>query len=440
MINILKKGITLLKTNRFIGNTNWLIFQNIYSMLLSLVVGALSARYLEPANYGLIGYGASLVNLFASISQVGLDSILLNEIVNHPKEKGKIIGTAIGMRIPASLISFCCVLIMVFILEPGNRLLWAITALQAFAIVLRGYELLNEWFLSELNSKQYVLANMLGQTAVSVWKLMLIVMGATVFWFGASTTVQALVCGCVVVGIFVKTKDFKLSFSWKTAVYLFGKSKHYIISGLAVALYTQMDKVMVGKMLGDVEVGYYTAAMTIAMLWEFVPQAIINSSRAVILEEKTRDEGTYQRKLKWLFFFISIMGIAVGIVIQIFGGLAVYILYGAQYMEAVPVLQLLIWSTTFAMLGVARNIWSLAEDKNKYSKYYTICGSIVNLVFNALTIPIWGIQGAAASTLLAEIVVALGSPLLWKETRPFVAFYLSSWREGIRLIKQYWRK
>ena len=48
--------------SKFVGNTSWLLFQNIYSMMLSLVIGALSARYLGPSNYGLIGYGASLVS------------------------------------------------------------------------------------------------------------------------------------------------------------------------------------------------------------------------------------------------------------------------------------------------------------------------------------------------------------------------------------------
>ena len=57
--------------NKFITNTNWLLFKNIYSMLLSLVVGSLSVRYLGPSNYGLIGYGTSLVNLFNAISQLG---------------------------------------------------------------------------------------------------------------------------------------------------------------------------------------------------------------------------------------------------------------------------------------------------------------------------------------------------------------------------------
>ena len=101
----MKRIWNLLRNNRFVGNTNWLIFQNIYSMMLSLVVGALSARYLGPSNYGLIGYGTSLVNLFTSISQLGLDSILMNEMVCHPEKKGTIMGTALCMRLVASTIS-----------------------------------------------------------------------------------------------------------------------------------------------------------------------------------------------------------------------------------------------------------------------------------------------------------------------------------------------
>lgn len=426
--------------NRFIGNTNWLLFQNIYSMILSLVVGALTARYLEPANYGLIGYGTSLVNLFTAISQLGLDSIIMNEMVIHPERKGKIMGTALCMRVAASCVSFSCVLVLVAVLEPGNYVLWVITALQAFAIVCRVYELLNEWFLSELKSKYYVIANICGQTVVSIWKVILMILGASVLWFGASTTIQAMVCGGIVAVIFGMNKNFKLEFSTDTARELFGKGKHYVIAGLAIALYTQMDKVMVGKMLGETEVGFYTAAMTIAMLWEFIPQAIINSSRVLILEKKNHDEQEYRKKLQLLFFGISIMGILVGIVVQIFGNLAVYILYGAKYMSAAPVLKLLIWSTTFAMIGVARNIWSVAENKNKYSKNYTIFGGIFNLIFNALTIPVWGIFGAAVSTLGAQVVVSLISPLFWKDTRPFVSLYAESWKTGWIFLRSMIRK
>ncbi len=430
MWKILKK----IKNNRFIGNMNWLIFQNIYSMGLSLVIGALSARYLGPSNYGLIGYGASLVNLFTAISQLGIDNVLINEMMKHPEEKGCVMGTALCMRTFSAAVSFVCAMILVVLIEPGNYVLWFITGIQAFAIALRAYELLNEWFLSEMKSKYYVLANICGQTVVGVWKIVLLILGASVVWFAASTTVQALVCGSIVIGIFLVTRDFRLGFRMQNAKDILKRSQHYVFAGIAVSLYTQMDKVMLGRMLGEREVGIYTAAMTISMIWEFIPTAIFNSSRTMILEAKLRDEKEYQEKLKCLLFAITVLGLFVGLVVQVFGRLAVWILYGREYMDAVPVLRLLIWSTSFAVIGVARNVWSVAEDKNRYSKYYPICGAVFNLVFNALTIPIWGIYGAALGTMLAQVIVAFVSPLFWTETRPFVRLYLESLKSGPYLM------
>ena len=409
-------------------------------MGLSLVVGALSARYLGPSNYGLIGYGASLVNLFTAISQLGIDNVLINEMMKHPEEKGRVMGTALCMRVCSATVSLVCAMILVILIEPGNHVLWFITGIQAFAIALRAYELLNEWFLSEMKSKYYVVANICGQTVVGIWKIVLLILQASVVWFAASTTVQAFVCGGIVITVFLMTRDFKLGFCLQYAKDIFDRSKHYVLAGLAIALYTQMDKVMLGRMMGEREVGFYTAAMTIAMLWEFIPQAIINSSRVVILEKKKSSEAEYEDKLQLLLFAISALGILVGVAVQIFGKLAVHLLYGKEYMAAVPVLKLLIWSTTFAMIGVARNIWSVAEDKNQYSKNYTICGGIFNLVFNAVTIPVWGIFGAAVSTLGAQIVVALLSPMLWKDTRPFVTLYVGSWKKGLGCLRTFAEK
>lgn len=422
-----------IKNNRFIGNTNWLIFQNIYSMGLSLIIGALSARYLGPSNYGLIGYGASLVNLFTAVSQLGIDNVLINEMMKHPEEKGKIMGTALCMRTVSALISFLCSMVLVILIEPGNYVLWFITGIQAFAIALRAYELLNEWFLAEMKSKYYVIANMCGQTVVGIWKVVLLILQASVVWFAASSTIQVLVCGGIVITVFLFMRDFKLGFRWRYVKEILSRSQHYIFAGLAVALYTQMDKVMLGKMLGETEVGIYTAAMTIAQLWEFIPTALFNSSRTMILEAKIRDEEEYQKKLKLLFWGISALSVAVGILVMIFGKLAVRILYGKAYMEAVPVLKLLIWSTGFAMIGLARNVWSVAEEKNKYSKYYPICGAVCNLIFNAVAIPIWGCAGAAVATLMAQLVVAWIAPLLWKDTRPFLKLYFESWSGGAYL-------
>ena len=337
-------------------------------------------------------------------------------------------GTALVMRLVASLVSFTCVLLFVCIVEPGNQVLLVVTGLQALVLICNTYELLNEWFLSELKSKVYVVASSIGATIVGIWKISLLFFGASVQWFAASTTIQALVCGGIIFVIFIREKQFRLSYSFTRAREMFDKSKHYIISGLAIALYTQMDKVMLGKMMGKREVGLYTSAMTIAMLWEFVPQSIINSARAVILEKKNTSEKDYLRLFQILLLAVSLMGIGVGIGIQIFGKWIIFLLYGREYMEAVPLLQILIWSTSFAMLGTARGIWNVAEDKNQYVKYYTVIGGVFNLIFNYFAIQVWGMAGAAVGTLFSQMLVSLISPMFFPDTRSFVGLYVGSWK------------
>ena len=45
---------------KFLSNTGWQMAQQIYSMILSLIIGAVSARYLGPSNYGLLNYAPNL--------------------------------------------------------------------------------------------------------------------------------------------------------------------------------------------------------------------------------------------------------------------------------------------------------------------------------------------------------------------------------------------
>lgn len=83
----MKRIWNLLRNNRFVENTNWLIFQNIYSMMLSLVVGALSARY--PGSIELwTDWIWNVSGEFIYIHKPAwTDSILMNEMVCHPEKK-----------------------------------------------------------------------------------------------------------------------------------------------------------------------------------------------------------------------------------------------------------------------------------------------------------------------------------------------------------------
>lgn len=65
---------------------------------------------------------------------------------------------------------------------------------------------------------------------------------------------------------FFKEKNIKLSYKRQDATFLIKNSYHFIISGIVVVFYMQIDKVMIGKMLGNELVGIYTAATVIGTM------------------------------------------------------------------------------------------------------------------------------------------------------------------------------
>lgn len=428
---------------RFVGNTSWMLAQNIYSMVLSLVVGSLSARFLGPANYGLLGYGASLVNLFNTISALGLDAILINELVIKKEKSGELIGTTVLMRFFASVVSIILISIFVVVLEPENRMLHIVTFFQAISIVLQIHQVFKLWFQAELQAKYYVIASSIALTVSSAWRVALLYMKASVYWFALSTSIQAAVILVITYCIFKRTAKLKLTFSKDCAKYLISRGFHFIIANLAITIYTQMDKIMLGKILDESMVGLYTAAMNIAIMWEFIPTSIINSARPIVIATRRENPAEYIKREKLLLLALTILGACVGIGITVFGQLAMNILYGESYLCATPTLTILIWSTCFAMLGSGRSVWLIAEEMYAYQQYMVVMGAIINVVLNAVLIPTIGLNGAAISTLVAQLFVQFFAPLCFKKTRPFLKMYVMSFallpelvnlvRENIRL-------
>ena len=432
-----------MRHKKFIGNTGWMMFSNIYSMLVSLIVGSLSARFLGPSNYGLLTYGSSIISFFTTVSRLGMDSVVVAEMVRNPEKENTYLGTALVMRLTASILSFLGIWGIVLILEPGNTLLQTVTVLQGLAVIFQSTEVLNFWFNAHLEMKYVTITGMIALTLTSVWRITLLATRATVQWFAVSASISALICGICILTFFVKKNGMHLKVNLSDGKFILGNSYHFIINGLAVTLYTQIDRIMLGKFVSEEAVGFYSAASTIAVMWEFVPSAIVNSSNPLLIGLYEKDREKFKEKYQILLLGITLLGVLVSIVFTVFGKLTVFILYGREYYPSVLVLAILIWSTAFAMIGNARAIWIISAGKNKYTKYYTMIGAVINIVLNALVIPKWGITGAACTTLFSQFFIAILAPLLFCDTREFFRIYigcLGKFPEAVEMLKNVLKK
>jgi O-antigen/teichoic acid export membrane protein len=413
----LKKQINSSSRQKFLANTGWIVGERVYQMLISLVVGVMTARYLGPSNYGIINYAASFIAFFSSICTLGLEGIIVKELVDNPEREGELLGSGIIMRLASSLISMIAILILISVLNRNDIVMLVVATLQSIALLFRSVELIEFWYQSKLQSKYSSIIKGIGYTTMSLYKVVLLITGKSVEWFAFSTTVDSIIIALLFLYFYHRQGGNRLRFRFTTVKELISQSYHFILSGIIVVIYNHMDKVMIGQYLSEKQVGLYSAAITICNMWVFVPNALINSARPLIMKLKGQNEDLYVRRLKQLYSFIWWMGIAFALIISAFSTLIVLILYGRQYLDAVPSLIIASWYTVFSVLGTARGIWILCEGKYKFVKRYLSWGVVVNLVLNTILIPMWGIEGAAFATLVTQIVTAIIAPVFYKETR-----------------------
>lgn len=423
---MIKKIICKLKGNKFFSNIIWDMGGKVFQMVLTLIVGMLTARYLGPSNYGIIGETASYVSFFSVICQLGFTSTAVKELMDNKEKEGEILGTTIFFRICTSLISSVAITCLLYVLKEGDKVIVWVAFLQSLSLLFQSFEMIHYWYQSRLETQVSVKIQSIAYVIMAAYKIIILALGKSVAWFAFSTALEAAVIAVALVWIYRRGTGGNLSVSISAGKEILKRSYHFILSGLMATIYGEMDKIMLGEMLSESAVGFYTAATKVSTMWSFVLIALINSSRPVIIASKNKSNELYVKQNKRLYAAIIWIGIAAGLGITLLGKWIIYFMYGEAYMPATSSLQISAWYTMFAMLGTARGIWIVCEDKAKYVKYYLGIGSVINVILNYLLIPQFGPGGAAAATLITQIFTAVLAPAIFKETRAYTKYVLEA--------------
>ena len=84
---------------KYFTNTSWLMAEKIFRSAVLLVVGVYVVRYLGPERFGLLSYAMSFVSLFLPVAMLGLDGIVVRELVKDESRKNELLGTAFFLKL-----------------------------------------------------------------------------------------------------------------------------------------------------------------------------------------------------------------------------------------------------------------------------------------------------------------------------------------------------
>ena len=405
-----------MSNRKIVANASWIMVGRVFQLGLTFITTMLVTRYLGPAEFGKLNYIYSYIQLFLPLCTMGMNDIVVKQLVDNRDKNDEILGTMIVIRLTASLVSMACSVLLVNAFN-GREGYVLIAVLQSFSLLFQSFDCIMYFYQSRLLSRKSGTVYALAYILSSVFRIAGIILKKDIRWFAFAMSLDYIMIAILLLRVYL-SDGHRFGFSFRTAKDLLRKSYHYIFAGILIVIYGKVtDVLLLGKMVDETTVGYYSAATTLCNAWPFVLTAIIDSLSPVIIDTFKTDEDRFKTKIRQLYALVFYISLAVAAAIVPLAGFIIMTLYGADYSPAVVPLRIFAFSTIFSYLGVARTSWMQCRKMTRYEVYISLFGAVTNIILNYILIQRYGIAGAAAAAVLTQFLTNFIFLFAMRDTR-----------------------
>lgn len=410
-------------TGRIAKNAAKLAGARGFTGVVALVITAYLTRVLTPQYFGILGFGTALLTYFSFLVTFGFDTLGAREATRRVNEIPELASRITSMKLFLCVPGYVVFLVVVMLL-PKDLLVKQVLAIQG--LWLFGLALSVEWV--------YVGVQRMGVLAIRNVAASLVHLAA-VFLFVRSPSDVILAAAASVLAVMVSNigvlaryvRDFarlNLHFEPRNWLPLIKPAVPIAASSFMIAVYYSLDQVMIGIMQGETEVGFYTAGYLLLGA-SLVPAQIIYqaffprlSSTFGRIDQMRAGAGLYARSMAALGLPIAVGGVALA-------GPLLIAFAGDSYEPGIGAFTLLMVNAGLVYINMTFGQPLIAWNRQKAYFWAVGFGAVANVVLNALLIPPFGIEGAAAATVLSECAVLVGVVYLhWQTVR---ALYMRTW-------------
>ncbi|MBU3563622.1 flippase [Polynucleobacter sp. Tro8-14-1] len=423
---------------KVLKNGGWLIFDAVLRGVSALVVGTWIARYLGPEQFGKLTYVLAYLMFFQVIANLGMDGIVIRDIVNLTPTKnqnkdescqkdkevikkqelrnsrnkieiGRILGSAFILRLIVGLLCWVIAVGGMSMLYGWNSENVLLTALAGGCLIFQAANTIDLWFQSQTQSRRTVLVKLFAFIVTNGLRVAFIVGELPLLSFAIAMLLEFLITAIALIYAY---RRMPCGSSWtldikNVGLNLVRESWPYIISGISVAMYMRIDQVMVRSIMGEKELGIYSAAIILSSMWYVLPSIACTSLMPTLTLSKSINHDLYLERLTKLFRLLLISSIFISIIVAWQSNILVEFFYGDKFSDSSKVLKLLIFTTIPVFLGVGQGAWLINEKKSNLFLIQTLSGGAVCIALNMILIPIFGLMGAATSLLIAQFISTL---------------------------------
>ncbi len=186
---------------------------------------------------------------------------------------------------------------------------------------------------------------------------------------------------------------------------------------VATSIYTNLDTVMLKFISGDVQTGYYSAAVNIktALTGLVISLGTVLLPRLSYYIEKGMQEE-FKKITSNALNFVVMMALPLTVYFILLAPEGIGLLSGKAYAPAVWPMRFIMPTILFIGLSNILGMQILVPtDREKKVLESVIVGAAVDFILNMLLIPVLGASGASIGTLAAELAVVLVQAVILKD-------------------------
>ena len=383
--------------------------RTISTMLFPLVTYPYVTRVLLAQNLGKVDFSVSIISYFTLIAGLGITNYATREgarVREDRKALDQFSSEVFTINMGSTLLAYI-LLILLYAVWPHLQGYGLLMAIQSATLI--GTTIGVEWLYTLSEDFGYITARSVAVQLVSAVLLFTLVHEPSDYLIYAAITVFS--------GVGANVFNFIRSRRYATIrlVWGFDVKRHLIPmlvlfgNAIAVSIYINIDVTLLDVIRGDYEVGIYSVSVKIYKLAKQLLNAIITVSipRLSLYLANKDDEG-YQNLLGSIVHALIITTLPAILLLFLLANYVVLIVGGEAFLESIPSLQLLCAALAPSVLAtyVANSIL-LPNRCERLILRATIVGAVSNLTLNLIAIPLWGANGAAITTALAELFVLI---------------------------------
>ncbi len=389
----------------FLKNTFWLFVGEAGVRIIKLGVFIYAARSLGVVEWGAFSYAIALMSLFALISDIGVNSVLIREKAKN-KNYEQFISTGLVVKITLSLVA-SLLLVSYGLILPNTDI---VKVLLPFMAVVLFLDSLREFSFTINRAFEKMEIEAFGKIITAFilagLGLFFIKNYATAVSFSFAYIISSTI-GLVIGFTFLRKELSNITQNFNSVLVRSILEEAWPLGLVSIfgVILTNVDTVILGWFKSIDVVGIYSVAQkpiqVIYMIPTLVSLAILPMfSRLAMDEDKDKIKKIFKKSIN-----IAIASaIPVAILGATLGSKMITLLFGTSYTSAGLPFEIMCIAILFSAPGAIISNGLFAVGQQKKIARAIFLGTISNILLCLVLIPHWGIYGAAASATFAQII------------------------------------